>query len=59
MLDADIRSATVELLERLGRQHLLESAPRSVSSVAGLVLFGFVLGLFALLLAGLLVASRY
>ena len=27
-----------DLLERLGRQHLLSSAPRSVSSVAGLVL---------------------
>jgi putative hemolysin len=27
-----------DLLERLGRQHLLESAPRNVSSVAGLVL---------------------
>jgi magnesium and cobalt exporter, CNNM family len=27
-----------DLLEKLGRQHLLESAPRNVSSVAGLVL---------------------
>jgi putative hemolysin len=45
IVQRDATSWTVEgtvsiadLLERLGRQHLLSSAPRSVSSVAGLVL---------------------
>ncbi|MGE5190859.1 MAG: hemolysin family protein [Deltaproteobacteria bacterium] len=45
IVQRDTTSWTVEgsvsiadLLERLGRQHLLSSAPRSVSSVAGLVL---------------------
>ena len=48
-----------EFIMRVGEQEARRERRRRRWQAAGALLFGFVLGLFALLLAGLLVASRY
>ena len=48
-----------EFIMRIGEQEARRERRRRRWQAAGALLFGFVLGLFALLLAGLLVASRY
>ena len=48
-----------EFILRIGEQEARRERRRRRWQAAGALLFGFVLGLFALLLAGLLVASRY
>jgi hypothetical protein len=48
-----------EFIMRVGEQEARRERRRRRWQAAGALLFGFVLGLFALLLAGLLLASRY
>ena len=48
-----------EFIMRIGEQEARRERRRRRWQAAGALLFGFVLGLFALLLAGLLLASRY
>ena len=48
-----------EFIMRVGKQEARRERRRRRWQAAGALLFGFVLGLFALLLAGLLLASRY
>jgi len=48
-----------EFIMRVGEQEARRERSRRRWQAAGALLFGFVLGLFALLLAGLLLASRY
>jgi len=48
-----------EFIMRIGDQEARRERRRRRWQAAGALLFGFVLGLFALLLAGLLLASRY
>jgi hypothetical protein len=48
-----------EFITRIGEQEARRERRRRRWQAAGALLFGFVLGLFALLLAGLLLASRY